>query len=361
VTHTKAGGWAYTDEAPLVKELFRRFLQGEYNLAEIARAIGIPRTNVRFILSNPIYTGWRVYDHRHRKNEGRNGIWKKVPRRPEDIIRVRLPLDPIVSEEQFARVQQLLISRPQHRPRRSNTDIFLYRGLLGCECGSSVYTTSNSLGRHFYCCRTWIATRAPSDKARCDNGYMTTHRLEELLDDAVSRGLTDVDVLEAAIGSYLEQQRGGEEPPLDQAGLSDRLEQLQKKRARILETFFEGLIAKAERDRRLAQLDDQVATTRRLIDRVGPKQRGSSYDQVINSLVSTFAEWRFVDREGRRRILEALSPTFTVRKYGVDGVRFPLGLLDSSPDSGSHWKTADDVAIANRWRRAGGLYVPLSA
>jgi DNA invertase Pin-like site-specific DNA recombinase len=362
VTYSKAEGWAYTSDAPLVRALFRRFLQGEYNLAELARDIGIPRTNVRFILSNPIYSGWRVYDHRHRKFEGRNGVWKRIPRKPEDIIRVKLSLEPLVTEEEFARVQQLLLSRPQHRSRRSNTDIFLYRGMLACECGMPVYTTSSGNGAHFYCCRTWNKDRIPAGAQRCSNGHMTVHRLEEMLDSAIAEKLTDADVLWDSIIAYLSAQ-GSEETgePIDEVGLKQRVHELERKRSRILEAFFDGLLSKSERDRRLSQLDDEVATTERLLHRDRPERMDEPTEAIFDLLVQMFGAWKNVDRVGRRQILETLSPTFTVRKYGVDGVRFQLGLLDFSRTSDGHSKTTDVVTISNRWRKAGGLYVPLSA
>ena len=61
VAYSAAAGWSYTPEAEKVGTLFRLFLSGETSYTVLSQKLHIPRTNVRFILENPIYTGQRVY------------------------------------------------------------------------------------------------------------------------------------------------------------------------------------------------------------------------------------------------------------------------------------------------------------
>jgi DNA invertase Pin-like site-specific DNA recombinase len=64
VEYSRKTGWHYTPEAAKVKEAFSLFLAGTGSYSDIAVRLNIPRTNVRFILQNPIYTGWRVYNQK---------------------------------------------------------------------------------------------------------------------------------------------------------------------------------------------------------------------------------------------------------------------------------------------------------
>ena len=63
VSYSKERGWSYAAEAEKVKQAFVLFLSGK-GYAEIAKVLNLPRANIRFILENPIYTGWRVYDEK---------------------------------------------------------------------------------------------------------------------------------------------------------------------------------------------------------------------------------------------------------------------------------------------------------
>lgn len=57
VTYSKEHGWAFTAEAEKVKQAFALFLSGQTGYTEIGKRLNLPRSNVRFILENPIYTG----------------------------------------------------------------------------------------------------------------------------------------------------------------------------------------------------------------------------------------------------------------------------------------------------------------
>lgn len=370
--YTKEGGWRWTKDAALVRELFRRFLAGERNYDALARTAGFARSTTKFLLMNEVYTGWRVYDERRDLSAGGKYATgrdrRTVLRRPEEVIRVRLPLEPLVSQEEFALVQELIRAKAGTRVRRSLTEEFLYRGFLTCGgCDLPVYTkTTAATGKpqkYFYQCKSRNPRRRPDGAAECDTGYMVREKLERELDTAISRRLTDPDVLVKAIGAYLRSvDAKWRTTQPDLAGLQDRLAHLEQKRGRILEAFYDGLSSKAERDARLSVVDEEIATAQRVLGAAPVAAPSSLTEQAIETMVAMFARWAHVDRTGRRSILEALSPTFYVRKYGVDGVRFPLAPLARGGNTDSHSPTADLVTTSNPLTRTpGGLYVPLSA
>ena len=104
-------------EVEKVREAFRLLIAGEMSYKEIGRKVGIDAFNLRIIMRNPIYTGWRVYTERRdpsgvikTRTGGRQADRPKVKRSPEDIIRVKV-LDPVVTEEDFQKVQQIMDSK----------------------------------------------------------------------------------------------------------------------------------------------------------------------------------------------------------------------------------------------------------
>ena len=109
-------GWSYNTQAELVRECFRMVLAGETSYYVIGHALGLQPYNVKIYLRNPIYTGWRVIDERrdpspgakiYGKN-GRQGDRKRIKRTPDEIIRVQVIKEPLVSEADFNLVQRIL-------------------------------------------------------------------------------------------------------------------------------------------------------------------------------------------------------------------------------------------------------------
>jgi DNA invertase Pin-like site-specific DNA recombinase len=90
--------WHYKPEAEKVREAFRLFLSGETSYSSVGKKVGIDPYNLRVILRNPIYTGWRVIDKRRDpspgarrvKPDGRQADRPKIQRDPEDVIRTKV-------------------------------------------------------------------------------------------------------------------------------------------------------------------------------------------------------------------------------------------------------------------------------
>lgn len=339
-TYSKAAGWQATENLTVVRELFSRFLAGEQNVARLADALGLPRTTARFILTNEVYTGWRVYDERR----GRDG--QRARRAAEDVIRVRLEgLDPVVTEEEFERVQQVLSHKAACRaPRCSLHDEFLYRGFLVCAVdGLAIYTHYTPVraggARHYrYQCRSATPHRRPAGTGRCSTGSMSRERLEPVLDAVIAERLTDPGLFLAAIeASRAGEPRRGHDP--SEAALL-RLERVRARRQRILEAFIDGDLSREEKDRRIAAADQEIAAAEAALGVFAPAAPETVTEDDVLALAAAFAEWSFLPRPERRRILEAVAPTFSVSRlpgkrgnFQVEGVRFPFFGASGSTDS----------------------------
>ncbi|MEJ7619163.1 MAG: recombinase family protein [Pyrinomonadaceae bacterium] len=158
VTYDKVKGWSYLPESARVREAFRLVLSGDTSYWSIGRIVGIEPTNLRVILRNPIYTGWRIIDKRRDPSpgarrstrEGRQADRPKIKRSEEDTIRVRVIEEPLISEADFGRVQTILnVKRAKHWRSRGDAyeHRFTYNGFLTCSaCGKVVHAKFRAHG-----------------------------------------------------------------------------------------------------------------------------------------------------------------------------------------------------------------------
>ena len=375
VTYSKEQGWEYTPEIEIVREAFKRFLAGERNLAELGRKLGTPRTTVRFILRNEIYTGWRVYNQkrdlsasgRYPGIDGRRADRRRIPREPDEIIRVRLPLKPIVTQREFTEVQRLLEQTRTTvlRSRKDHTELFTYRGFLFCgddECGLVLYgnqTTSRTgkltPGRRFYFCKSLHPYRRPKDGWRCSNKHMVSGKVDAAIDALIQDKLTTSEFLLEALKAYNDSLTDGWQKGQGNRGsIKNRIVRLETRRNRVLESFYDGVISKQERDEKLKTVSQDLESLRAVLDEADNTPQTLD-PEVVLSLVSMFQEWQFLEVMQKRRVLEALMPAIFVYRYQVRGILFPASKLGSNQvvTKGSRFP----AAVATPPERSGGIRV----
>lgn len=350
VGYTKAKGWFYTAEAEKVKQAFILFLSGKgYN--EIAQQLNLPRTNVRFLIQNPIYTGWRVYDEKRDpsprgyipRSDGRQGVRRKIQRSPEEIVRVCV-LEPLVSEEDFARAQQLVeLKRQKHW--RAQVEInrrYTYNGFLTCsECNSLLYTHASK--QDFFVCK----SHHPRERKKrnlqglspCTNRHMLRYKLEPKIDLLFSERLRDRNFLTRILHTYHDLAAPSQQPAtVDLVALEEKIDGLRDKKQRILEGFFDGVISKEERNRRIEEIDRELAVFGRLLTESRtaiPRFPMPDLDSLL-AILEPFTEWEFLNREEKRSLLAQLCPEVSVYCYEIKALTLTL----AGGDQVSHEKTA---------------------
>jgi len=250
------------------------------------------------------------------KPSGKQGYRKKIKREPDEIIKVKLPLEPLLSEKEFRSIQATL-----ERRRRTVNDIrgrnkprFTYNGFLLChDCNAPLYTHNSSSGFYYYC---------SSKGSDCTNKYMLRDRIEPKIDTVVESRLTDPAFLSPIIDSYLDQQTSGLDP--SQETINARLESLKGKRSRVLDSFFEGTITREERDRVLLEIQQEAMAYRKISP---PDDRCLTQNQIMDA-VSVFKEWPFLSRPQKRQLLDQLLPEIYCYIYEIKGLTLRL----HSPD-----------------------------
>lgn len=362
VGYSKERGWYFTAEAEKVKQAFSLFLSGETSYTRIGSQLNISRTNVRFILENSVYTGVRAYEKKRdpapsayvSRPDGRQGYRKKIERSPDEVIRVRV-LESLISEEEFARAQQFInLKRQKHwRSREDATHRYTYNGFLICEdCGSLIYT--HTAKEQFYQCKSMHPRerrkRALIGLERCENRYMLRKKLEPKLDLLLGKKLREPSFLRRVVEQYTEQLEITSNPHVkDESGLRSKIEMLSGKRQRVLETFYEGVIGKEERDRRIGDIDRETKVFQGLLIEVAPPVRSRSLDEIQVAL-EPLAEWEFLDRHDKRSLLQVICPEISVFRYTVNSLKINLGAGSSGSYEDSRSKTAPSRFRAPRLR-----------
>jgi site-specific DNA recombinase len=337
VAYSPRAGWSYTADAEKVRTVFRLFLSGETSYTVLSQRLNIPRTNVRFILENPIYTGWRVYRERRDPSNlgyvsrpgGRQGYRRKIERAPDEVIRVRV-LDPIVSEADFNRVQHIIsLKKEMHwRSYAEAPNRYTYNGFLTCgDCASLLYT--HTAKDEFYVCKSRntreARLRATRGLVPCSNRYMLRKKLEPKIDFLLGEKLREPEFLSRVVDEFNAGIRNAvSAAATERTAVSRKLANLEAKRQRILEAFFDGAIDKQERDSRIAHLDRELSSFRQILLDSTPAVLAPRDDADFEEILEPFAEWEFLEREDKRALLAALCPEIRVERYVVKSLMLNL-------------------------------------
>jgi DNA invertase Pin-like site-specific DNA recombinase len=315
------GAWSYTADAEKVKEAFRLVLAGNTSYSSVARQLGLEPYNLRVILRNRIYTGWRVIDEKrdhspagkYSTKNGRQGDRRKVKRAPEDVIRVNV-LEPLISESDFERVQEILDLKKEKSWRHIEgfEHRFTYNGFLACACSSTIYTKYRR--DDYYICRD-----------RCGAHYMRRDRLDPQLDLVFAKRLTSASFLKARVKTLKQDRKG-----VDREKLAAQLDSLASRRQRILDSYFEGVINPTERDTRLAEVERQRKVAADLIERTVPA--GFDVDRVAK-VFRAFVSFDELKRDRKRSLLNTITPEIIVKDYVIEGVSFVPEISRTDTDS----------------------------
>jgi hypothetical protein len=114
--------------------------------------------------------------------------------------------------------------------------------------------------------------------------------------------------------------------------LNDQLVNLESKRNRILDAYFDNLIDPAERDRRTAEVDKERGILSTMITKQKPRPEIDV--QTLSELFSVFAEFDMLDREEKRGLLNTITPSITVANYEIAGMWIGIDRSDDLIHSG---------------------------
>jgi len=343
VGYEQGRGFFYKTEAEKVREIFRRFLSGNQSYSQLAKLLGVTPRGMHVIMRNPIWTGWRVIDQKRDNSasgryagiNGRQADRRKIARAADEIIRVKVIDQPLVSEADFLAVQQIMDLK-EKKHWRSRTDYehrFTYNGFLTCsECGEIIHT---ALAR-----RDYYACKGRRTDHTCNTGYMGREKLEAILDGLFSQRLSTPAFLERCIGELTLRLENDDSAAAVQR-LTSEIANSRQKRGRVIDSFLDGVLSREERDQRLAVIDRDIQIAQGMLMQERPS--ASLGLDVLTEVLAPLAEWDFWDREQKRSLLAALVPDIRVADYKVESLGLSPTIFsneDSRRDRGSSQRRA---------------------
>jgi len=324
--------YAYNADVERVVEAFRLVDEtGITNLSEIGRRVGIHHRTLANQLRNPIYMGWRIYNQKrgpkYPSRNGRQADRRKVARSDAEIIRVKVIDEPAVSEDRFARVQDILSSknRSWHRKREVTPVVNLGVGVARCGiCGERLYCSSGKRKngkRHSYymCKRNYHLFKKRTGGCQLPNRRQT--EVDSLLRSFVADQLTDVKTVTAIVHHAL-SCLDHDTRPVAIATAESRAQQ-QRKKDRLLEAYEDGAIDLSTYKERVASIDAALKTATELQtqkeDRMALRQdRHKLIERVVRGAVA-FSRIESADQQ--QTAMKGLFADISINEEGIAGYR----------------------------------------
>jgi site-specific DNA recombinase len=278
-------------EAPIVRDIFARYVEQHESITQIARSLtehGVPTrtgtphwgpSTIWAILRNPAYTGQAAYGRRRvtgapakpmrvtRQRGGHSGRSAYEHVGPEHWLRIPVPA--LISEEQHALAQQLLPQNSRLSPRNTRKPSLL-QGILVCrECGHSYYRTSTrsktgNLHRYYRCSGT-DGFRRPEGRV-CRSRPVRLDEIDELVWTQVLALLENPELIQSEIDRRLQTLRAEHPASHRRDGLQRDLTRAQNALRRLIDGYQEQLITLEELRARTPELRKREATLRAELD-----------------------------------------------------------------------------------------------
>lgn len=344
VGYDKQRGYFYTDDAQRVLQAYEMVLSGVTSYREIERRTGLNDGELFKLLHNPIWKGWRIYEwkcdptRRHVRADGRQGWSEKVRRSPDEIIRVQVIKEPLISEERWAYACRILDTKRECHRRERGRGSSLYNGFLVCDlCGSPMIpVTKWGQGCRYYLCRSRKEPKKyAKDGSRCEHRYVRADELEAIIDRLLSTEVTSPQFIKR-LAERMEANRKDGRIAAKVERLEAELRSVKTKRDRIVESFIDGVIARDQRDERLKVCDVRVSAITAELAQARQTQSPVLTVEQIAQTFEPFAEWDMLGREERRRILAVTIPRIRVHNLSITGFyRLLDGCEVNLPKTGS--------------------------
>src|SRR5271154_3140284 len=274
-------------ESHVVKRVYEMYTAKNLSIGEITRRLNaqkVPtrkhgcrweRSTVWAMLRNPAYRGAASFGKT--RVAGRVRVTRAMRRRggfvSSDSVGherpreewIEIPVPALVSEESFARAQELLREN-KIRSRRRTITPSVVQGLVSCQkCGyafsrTSTYTSARKI--HYYKCigsDSWRKLGGPV----CDNGrFVRQDLLDHIVWDEVVRLLEDPTLIEQELDRRLEAARSSNPTKKREQSLQRELAQVGKGIERLLSAYQEALMSIEQLRERMPTLRQREQTLR---------------------------------------------------------------------------------------------------
>lgn len=279
-----------TEEAKWVPFMYEQYRShGSQNIAKKLNAHGVKTKkgepwsdfSVRYVLTNPIYSGKIRWNHRSLAKGKLTG---------EDVIRDydQEDFEPLVSVEMFEESQKLIKQRSTQAFRSDNH--YPFSGVGRCaKCGKN-FTGSKreriSGGEYrFYKCQGRFRF------GTCDVQAIAEESIERAFIESLTTTFVDIDVPE------------DNKVNVDIADIEQQLKKLQNKKDRTKELYIDGDISKKEYKKRNDEISNQELELGKFISL---QEQDASSNEIIEILKQVQNEWKNFSYEEKKTAIHTL-------------------------------------------------------
>ena len=292
-----------TEQADTVRKIFKWYAEGrglrwimwELEKRGIKTATGRSNwheANIYRVLQNPIYIGMLTY---HKQYVPDYLEQKKVLNHGEmEVLQVRGRHEPIISDEQFERVQQIIAKGREDREklaasgskafaRRKSNDIWVNK--MQCECGKNfnrkgISKTEDGQTECIYMCHGQVCTGTAAARAKkglgtesiCKVPIIPSWKLQMMAYEVFHACLQDVDtVLELAQGmleKHINDRADNKCDPVRETEIREEIEELKKRIDRCTELRIDNEISVDIYKRKKAEYEIRINDLRAELDEV---------------------------------------------------------------------------------------------
>ena len=267
------------DEARVVRELFRRYVEDQVPMAELVRWLaeeGIAtstgkarwdRSTIWGMLRNPAYAG-RAAFHKTMRTDQRAALNRTARRQGRTVSRhaasrprpredwIEIPVPAIVSEETFEAAARRLEDNRRFAARNTKVPSLLM-GLVICEgCGYAYYRTSTRTKTrklYYYRCLGSDDYRYEGGRV-CDNRPVRADFLDEVVWGQVTALLADPALVQAELDRRLAELRTANPATAERSRIELELTRTAAAIARLVEAYQEDLLSLDELRARMPAL-----------------------------------------------------------------------------------------------------------
>ena len=294
------------------------------------------RSVVWGMLQNPAYMGRAAFG----KTRAREPLPRvraprhsaETPKKGYSAVRtdrdawIEIPVPALVSEQLFVAVQEQLDENRKHARQRRRGAAYLLQGLTVCgHChyayyGKKVSKAAAKAHQHYayYRCIGTDAYRFGGERI-CDNKQVRTQHLDDLVWQQVVELLSHPGRLKDEYERRLDVLEKNEKVNADTAALEKQRQHLHSGKSRLIDSYTEGMIEKADFDPKMAQLKVKLQQIDHQIEESKRHQAGQFELFLVINRLEEFAtavndRLNTLDFNTKREIIRALVKRIEIHK-----------------------------------------------
>jgi site-specific DNA recombinase len=302
-------------EAAIVKEIYNLYLSGMgmWKIAGHLNDRGIyPRSGkawnqnpIGYILKNPIYIGRTRYNYRVNKDQ---------------YFEVEGIVPPIISEEEFNLVQQMIGSRRSAHPRQA-TSKFIFSKILKCaRCGKTLngHTSQTKRGEKVYYSYNYVCPNRK--RSMCDASAISQNLLEERFVQLMEEWTMYQEASEIVQAESAATVQEHTEHILE---LENELKEIEKRRSKWQYAWVNEMISDVDFKKRTNEENEKEKMILKELKELTPKESSTRDDSIIDLWTDLKLNWANMDTETKKQFI-----LIAVRSMKVDKIN-----SNKTPDS----------------------------